>query len=151
MCVAGRCSRLTDRAGPETLHIELEGKQPPRGLRFLSWARSVGAVFAILSGVVGVSIGLSQQRRGLAPSEIDCDYRVELLRDRVIALTERSPITRRGDPQVHVVTNSIRETLAACSDNERASSRLETIGTHLSQHLQRSAGDEEARRELLAL
>lgn len=129
----------------------LEGKKPPRGPRFWSWVRLVGAVIAILYGTVGVSLGLSQQQRGLAPGEIDCAYRVELLRDRVVALTERSPNQRGGDPQVHVVSNSIRETLAACSDNEHARRRLEAIGTHLSQHAQRSAGDEEARRELLAL
>ncbi len=142
---------MTRRGAAETLPPELEGTQPPRGSRFLSWARLVGAIFAILYGAVGVSLGLSQQQRGLAPGEIDCAYRVELLRDRVVALTERSPVNRRGDPQVDVVSNSIRETLAACSEDEHATRRLQAIGTHLSQHAERTAGDEEARRELLAL
>lgn len=117
----------------------------------MSWARLVGAIIAILYGAVGVSLGLSQQQRGLSPGEIDCGYRVELLRDRVIALTERSPAQRRGDPQVDVVSNSIRETLAACSKDEHARLRLETIGKHLAHHVERITADEKARHELLAL
>ena len=92
-----------------------------------------------------------QQQSGLAPSEIDCEYREHLLRDRVVALIERAPLQREGDPQVDVVSQSIRETLAACSEDPERAERLEAISAHLSRHVEVEAGDLEARDKLLAL
>ena len=117
----------------------------------LSWVRLVGALIAILYGVVGVYGGLAQQRSGLAPSEIDCGYRTRLIRDRVVALTERSLPQSAGDPQPDVVSQLIRETLAACSDDATSVRRLESIEAHLAAHVERRARDVRARHDLLAL
>jgi hypothetical protein len=128
--------------------LALKGSQPPR--RLLPWVQLVGALVAILYGVVGVYGGLAQQRSGLAPSEIDCGYRTRLIRDRVIALTERSPAHSADDPQPDVVSKLIRETLAACSDDAESVRRLESIDAHLHAHVERRALDIQARHELLA-
>jgi hypothetical protein len=115
--------------------------------------RTVGAVGAILWGVVGISKGLAQQTSGLAPESIDCAYRVKLLRDRVVALTERSPHQRANDPQNDVVSNLIRETRTACAarGDIESTKRLDLVAARLRDHLLLGTSEEQARRELLAL
>lgn len=129
----------------------LKGSSSPRGLRFSSWVQLIGVAIIILMGVVAVALGLAQQRPGLAPSEVDCRYRVRLIRDRVAALTLRSPSFRQGDPQDDVVLNLIRETQAACSADDASMQNLDTIEAHLRAHIEQNAVESEARRELLAL
>jgi len=113
----------------------------------------VGAVGAILWGVVGISRGLAQQRSGLAPEAIDCAYRVKLLRDRVVALTERSPHERAEDPQDDVVSNLIRETRAACAarGDIESTKHLDDVAARLRDHLELRLREAQARRALLAL
>lgn len=115
--------------------------------------RIVGAVGAILWGVVGISKGLAQQTSGLPPEEIDCAYRVKLLRDRVVALTERSPHQRANDPQNDVVSNLIRETRTACAarGDVESTKHLDHVAGRLHEHLSLGTSEEQARRELLAL
>lgn len=113
--------------------------------------RIVGLVGVIAYGAVGAAVGVNQQRLGLAPDQIDCAYRVELLRDRVVALTERSVQQSLHDPQDDVVSNLIRETQAACASDERHVAALERLWTRLRAHQRVRAQEAEARRELLAL
>ncbi len=113
--------------------------------------RLVGALVAILYGVVGIYGGLAQQRSDLAASEIDCAYRTRLIRDRVVALTERSPAKDAVDPQPDVVSQLIRETVAACSEDADSVRKLERIETHLRAHVERRDLERQARHELLAL
>jgi hypothetical protein len=122
-------------------------------MRIASWIRIVGAVGAILWGVVGVYQGLAQQTLGLEPEEIDCAYRVQLLRDRVFALTERSPHEGADDPQDAIVSNLIRETRAACASrgDVESTKHLDTIDDRLRDHLQLRTREDQARHELLAL
>ena len=115
------------------------------------WVRSFGLIGVILYGVAGAFTGLLQQRSGLGTEQIDCDYRVELLRDRVVALTERSPQQSLRDPQDDVVSTLIRETQTACADDDAQSARLQLIGERLREHQRLRAQEAEARRELLAL
>jgi len=129
----------------------LKGSSSPRGLRFSSWVQLIGVTAAILFGVVAVTLGLAQQRPGLSPNEVDCRYRVRLIRDRVVALTLRSPSLRDGDPQDDVVLNLIRETHEACSADVESTQTLERIQEHLLRHIERNARESEVRRELLAL
>lgn len=129
----------------------LKGSDSPRGLRFSSWVQLIGVIVVILFGVVAVSSGLAQQRPGLAEGEVDCRYRVRLIRDRVVALTLRSPNLRDGDPQDDVVLNLIRETQAACSADAQSVQNLGRIREHLRAHIESNARESEVRRELLAL
>lgn len=111
----------------------------------------IGVLVIILFGVVAVGQGLAQQRAGLAPSKVDCSYRVRLIRDRVVALTLRSPSFRDRDPQDDVVLNLIRETQAACSADAASMQTLEDIEEQLRAHVEQNARESEVRRELLAL
>lgn len=126
----------------------LKGSPPPRGLRFSTWVQVTGSVAAILYGVAGVSMGLAQQRSGLAPGEVDCSYRVRLIRDRVVALTQRSPRLSEEDPQDDVVLNLIRETQAACSADAARIQDLERIERGLRAHVEGNARDLEIRQRL---
>ena len=129
----------------------LKRSSSPRGLRFSSWVQLIGVVVIILFGVVAVGRGLAQQRPGLAASEVDCRYRVRLIRDRVVALTLRAPRFRDGDPQDDVVLNLICETQAACSADAANLQTLDRVEGHLRAHVQQNARESEVRRELLAL
>lgn len=114
--------------------------------------RIVGAVGAIVYGVTGIALGIAQQRPGLPPDEIDCAYREELLRARVVALIERSLQQTLQDPQDNVVSTLIRETQAACAAKDAESARrLEELEAVLHRHLQRRRREAEDRRALLAL
>jgi len=135
--------------------LVLKGSPPRRGVRLSTrisnGVRTIGLVGAIIYGVVGITAGLAQQQPGLAPSEIDCPYRARLLRDRVVALTLRSPSLQQGDPQDDVVLNLIRETQAACSADAASKQYLEQIEELLRAHVQHNARNSEIRRDLLAL
>ncbi len=76
---------------------------------------------------------------------------MQLIRDRVVALTERSPRQSVRDPQDDVVSTLIRETQGACASDDAQLHRLERIG-ELFDTLQRiRTQGAETRRELLAL
>jgi hypothetical protein len=97
-------------------------------------------------------MGLAQQRSGLPPDEIDCAYRAELLRARVVALIERSLQRSLQDPQDNVVSTLIRETQAACATNDDESARrLEQVASAFERHLSRRRSEADDRRALLAL
>jgi hypothetical protein len=116
------------------------------------WAQIVGAVGAIGYGVAGIAMGLAQQRSGLPPDEIDCAYRAELLRGRVVALIERSLQHSLQDPQDHVVSTLIRETQAACAaTDDESARRLEEVSATFERHLSRRRSEAEDRRALFAL
>ena len=143
---------LTGHVTRGTLVRALKGSQPPRNLRLLTWVRIAGSVAIIAYGVLAIYNGIAQQRVGLDSEAVDCSYRVRLLRDRVVALTERSPQQSRGDPQDEIVSTLIRETQAACAATDADSTRqLEEIQQRLHAHLQLRAREAEARRDLLAL
>ena len=128
----------------------LKRSSSPRGLRFSSWVQLIGVVVIILSGSVGVGPGAGQPRPGLPPTRIDCRYPVRLIRDRVVALTLRSPSFRDRDPQEDVVLNLIRETHAACTADAASLQTLDHIEEQLRAHVQQNARESEVRRELLA-
>jgi hypothetical protein len=126
--------------------------QGPRTLRITTTARIAGIAGIILYGVAGIALGLEQQAASLPPEQVDCAYRVHLLRDRVVALTERSAHFAAADPQDDVLSNLIRETLQVCArrDPERVPA-LEDLAVRLREHLELRAIEAQARRELLAL
>ena len=76
--------------------------------------RLVALTGAILWGVASTGYGVHQQRVGLAPGAIDCSYRADLLRDRIVAVLEQ-PHLRAPDADTTVLATLLRETLAACA------------------------------------
>ena len=145
---------LTARADPrDTALLAKQGSQPQRSrtlTRSLFWVRLIGLIAIIGYGVVGAYQGVFQQRTGLSAREIDCPYRVSLIRDRVVALTQRLPHQSLHDPQDDVVSTLIRETQAACPDPD-AQHKLERISERLGAYQSNRTEDAKARHELLAL
>ncbi len=148
---------MTGRGEPsDTALLAKQGSHPQRSrtlTRSLFWVRLIGLVAIIGYGVTGAYLGVVQQRTGLSPgeaAEIDCPYRVNLIRDRVVALTQRSPQQSLHDPQDDVVSTLIRETQAACPDSD-AQQKLESIAERLHAYQRNRAEDAQARHELLAL
>lgn len=147
----------TRREAGDTALLAKQGSQPQRSrtlsrtlTRSLFWVRLIGLVAVIGYGVTGAYLGVVQQRVGLSPGEIDCPYRVSLIRDRVVALTQRSPQQSLHDPQDDVVSTLIRETQAACPDPD-AQQTLQSIAARLDTYQRNRAEDAKARHELLAL
>ncbi len=112
--------------------------------------RIFGFVALIGYGVLGAYQGVVQQRVALSPGDVDCPYRVSLIRDRVVALIQRSPHQSLHDPQDDVVSTLIRETQAACPDSD-AQQRLQSIAQRLHAYQRNRAEDAKARHELLAI
>jgi hypothetical protein len=129
--------------------------QSARELRISTRLRiiqSIGISGIILYGIAGIVLGLQQQAAALPPEQIDCAYRVQLLRDRVLALTERSAHVVAVDPQDDVVSNLIRETRQVCARRDPESiPALDAIAVRLREHLELRNREAQARRELLAL
>ena len=113
--------------------------------------RVIGSVGVISYGVAGVFAGLAQQRPELPQEKIDCEYRVYLLRERVVARLDQSrpkaQDANRGDP----LSTLLRESQAACSDDPELARRIDTIQGQLAAHQARIQHDARARQELLAL
>lgn len=113
--------------------------------------RIVGTVGIILYGFAAVYTGIAQQRLGLRADAIDCAYRVQLLRDRMVALLERSHRLAGGDPQEHVISNLLRETRAACAADDAHTAQLEEFERRLEAFRRHRALEAEAADALLAL
>ena len=126
--------------------------RPPRLSEGLDWIRLTALVGVILWGVVGAVLGVAEQRAGLQAVAIDCGYRVQLLRDRVVALMDSPPAALRRDRSDDQVSTLLRETQAACSSkDERLAKRLRDLSLHLQRFRERQHHDEQAIKELLAL
>jgi len=137
---------------PSPRQSERALSQPPRELRISTWLRIAGIAGIILYGIAGIALGLEQQAASLPPEQVDCAYRVHLLRDRVLALTERSAHFVAVDPQDDVVSNLIRETRQVCARRDPESiPALDAIAVRLREHLELRNREAQARRELLAL
>jgi hypothetical protein len=94
----------------------------------------VGIIGAIIFGMAAIYAGIAQQRVGLDDAKIDCRYRVQLLRDRVIALTNQSLQSwlRDQDDQPEVVSTLIRETQVACATRDpQSANELQRLESHL--------------------
>ncbi len=125
-----------------------------RSARVLTWARVVGTISMISYATASAYVGIAEQEIGRHRSEMDCDYRAKLLRDRVLDQMDRSrhAILRvpEGDPQLPTL---LRETEAACVANSPTLARsLALIRETLRDHEAWTASHvDKARHELLAL
>ena len=107
-------------------------------------------VLALLWGVFSTVWGVRQQREGLPPDAIDCSYRVELLRDRVVAVMDQLHL-QDLDGTRDSLTHLLRETQAACAaKDQRLARRLEQIRARYDLYLASVDRVDAARQELLA-
>jgi len=102
----------------------------------------------------GVFLGLAQERAGLTPTEARCDYRVELVRDRLVALLEQSQPA--GHPRVTAAgerfSTLLHETQAICSaEDSEIRRKIDRISALFEAYIDRSGREEQDRQELLGL
>ncbi|MCA9634518.1 MAG: hypothetical protein KC420_00600 [Myxococcales bacterium] len=102
----------------------------------------------------GVYVGLAQQRPGHSPASIRCDYRVELVRDRLVLLLEQA--TRPGHPRRTAAgerfSTLLHETRALCSAQDSEIERkIDRLSAIFDAYLDRSQREANARQELLGL
>ncbi|HVH98968.1 MAG TPA: hypothetical protein VM869_09665 [Enhygromyxa sp.] len=116
------------------------------------WIRILGAVVLIAFALWGVGMGLRQQIPGLPDDQADCPYRVELMRERLLALMDRSPRTATGSEADEDFANLLRETHEACGDaSPETAHKLERIAHHAARERERRRQSAAAREELSAL
>lgn len=101
----------------------------------------------------GVALGLWQQAPSLSNDQADCTYRVELMRERLLTLMDRSPSRADvGSEAEDDFATLLRETHAACADaSPELAHTLERITTHFDRERERRRQAAKARAELSAL
>lgn len=112
------------------------------------------AVAAIFYAVVGVYAGLAQQDILARPATVVCEYRVALVRDRLIALLDQQPQrwVAQGEPAEAEFSNLLRETQALCAGSDTVVGRkLDRLEALYRDFVERSRRHADARQELLAL
>ena len=113
------------------------------------WVAS--SVVAISWAAVGIYMGLATQEPGRQPAAGLCEYRVELVRDRLINLLEQGP-GQVTAPTGAKFSNLLRETRALCAgsdpDTLRKLGRIEALHHDFDDRSSRTA---DARQELFAL
>lgn len=109
------------------------------------------AVVGIFWATVGIYAGLAQQDLARRPATVVCEYRVELVRDRLINLLEQAP-DHFSTPAGAKFSNLLRETRAICAGTDPATlhklGRIEALYADFDDRSRRHA---DARQELLAL
>lgn len=100
-----------------------------------------------------MGLGLWQQIPGLSDDQADCPYRVELMRERLLALMDRSPSRADTGPEADEdFANLLRETHAACRDaSPETAHTLERITEAHARERERRQQSAAARTELRAL
>ncbi|MCA9680716.1 MAG: hypothetical protein KC457_00855 [Myxococcales bacterium] len=106
-----------------------------------------------------MTIGLWQQLSGLSADQTDCEYRTELMRERLMALMDRPISTSwrsepgRVDLEAHDdFANLLRETHAACDDaSPELAQKLDRIDEIFDRDRERRKDAAAARAELSAL
>ncbi len=112
------------------------------------------SVVAVAYAAFGIFVGLAQQDLAPRPALVACDYRVELIRDRLISLHERppSPTGEGAASSTSDFSTLLRETRALCAGSDPAVLRkLARIEVLYREFDERSVRHADARQELLAL
>jgi hypothetical protein len=137
----------------ETLRA-LPQAAPGRRDRILTSLWVAVSVTATFYAVVGIYAGLAQQDLGADRASVSCEYRLDLARDRLIALFDRSPQRWAGHDEHAAadLTNLLRETLALCAGSDaEIGRRLDRLSSLHRDFTERSRRHADARQELLAL
>jgi hypothetical protein len=136
---------------------------PARRDRVLTILWVAVSVAAISYAVFGIYQGLAQQGLVGRPATVVCEYRFDLVRDRLAAMFDQA---QRGSdaaatdinssehyaPPGADLTNLFRETFALCAGSDPAyQRRLDRMFALYSEFTERSQRHADARRELLAL
>lgn len=141
---------------------------PARRDRVLTTLWVAVTVAAIFYAVIGIFQGLAQQGLVGRPAAVVCEYRLDLVRDRLIAMFDQRPQMWAEhaaadnfpgphgpdslDPSGSELSTLFRETFALCAGSDPAfQRRLDRMFALYSEFTERSRRHADARRELLAL
>ena len=138
---------MTPPVEAETLQA-LTQSRAIRTQRLFLWSRILGTGLLITFSLWGVVAGLRQQVLGLPPESIDCPYRIQILRDRLLNSMERSRLSAGSGT---AFTQLLRETRAACTSNPALQHKLEVIERIANEQETARRRAEVARDELRAL
>lgn len=121
--------------------------------RFFTILRIGGTVAIVAYVFLGVGMGLFQQDPELPSGEVDCDYRIELIRDRLVSYMDRSTQAPPRDPAAdEKFSTLLRKTRAACAvEHPDLVGKLDRIEEIFIEHQERRRTQDAAREELLAL
>ena len=109
------------------------------------------AVVSILWATIGIFTGLAHQGLARSSATMVCEYRVELVRDRLITLLSQTPDRFSSTAGVKF-SNLLRETRAICAGTDPTTLRkLVRIEALHGDYDDRSRRHADARQELLAL
>lgn len=102
---------------------------------------------------IGVGVGLAQQDPNLPAEEVDCEYRVKLIRDRLVSHMDRSSQAPPRDPEADTKFSTLlRKTRAACAATDPdLVNKLDAIERIFEEQQVRRSAEQTAREELLAL
>jgi hypothetical protein len=99
-----------------------------------------------------VGLGLAQQDPDLPDDEIDCDYRVRLMRDRLLSHMDRSSQAPPRGAAEQKFSTLLRKTRTACADQAPdLAAEIDSIEQIFEEHQARRRDEEAAREVLLAL
>ncbi len=121
--------------------------------RFFTILRIGGTVAIVAYVLLGVGMGLLQQDPELPPGEVDCDYRTELIRDRLVSYMDRSNQAPPRDPEAdEKFSTLLRKTRTACAvENPELAGKLDRIEKIFDEQQVRRRDQDAAREVLLAL
>ncbi len=146
----GKPRGLTGACSGGTLGATLSSDLRSSLRRLFLAVRVAILVLALLWGVASTIQGVRQQGEDLPPDAMDCSYRVELLRDRVVAVMDQLHL-QDPDGTRDSLTHLLRETRAACAaKDQRLAQRLEQIRARYDLYLASVDRVAAARQELLA-
>lgn len=149
--------------------------------RYLTVLWVVATAAAIIYAVVGIYVGLAQQGNAADPAAVSCEYRIDLVRDRLVAYFDQKPQRwaeqdakaaavslpgpsgpepspgpfgpdRSLGPSGPDLSNLLRETQALCaSSNTELARRIDRLLAIYQDFVDRGRRHADARQELLAL
>lgn len=112
------------------------------------------SVAAISYAVFGIYAGLAQQDLVARSATLVCEYRIELVRDRLVVLFDQKPQRWADHEELAAadLSNLLRETQALCAGSDTEfGRRLDRLLALQREFIDRSHRHADARRELLAL
>ncbi|MEE9386510.1 MAG: hypothetical protein V3V08_24095 [Nannocystaceae bacterium] len=133
--------------------LALDQSHPPRRGRFATWVQVCGTILLVGYVLIAAGGGLRQQLRSSSHSTIDCDYRVQLLRGRLVSHLDRPQTApSRSQDAGREFSTLLRETRDFCVDSASGLvDKLDRIKALHDRHQLHGQRDAEARQELLAL
>lgn len=122
--------------------------------RILTAAWVAVSVAATFYAVIGIYVGLAQQDLTARSGALVCEYRFDLVRDRLVSLFDQKPLRWADHEELAAadLSNLLRETRALCAGSDSdLGRRLDRLLALQREFLDRSSRHADARRELLAL